>query len=90
MSRRFTNDRLAEAGEKSARRAQAEHRDLVFSCEFRGVCDEAGIIDPNAKILQASLCSFEWRVHSGGVDEDDIVTVRCDNACVKGVPFPPT
>ena len=68
MARRFTKDRLSEAGEKSARRAQAEHKGLDFSCEFRGVCDEAGNIDSDAKIMKNSLASFEWRVHCGGVD----------------------
>ena len=66
MSRRFTKDRLSEAGEKSARRAQAEHKGLEFNCVFRGVCDEEDDIDSDAKLLQASLCSFAWRVHGGG------------------------
>ena len=90
MSRRYTKVRLAEAGEKSARRTQAEHRDLVFGCVFRGVNDEAGNIDPNTKITATSQAAFEWRVHGGCVDEAAIVTARCDHASVQGVPFPPS
>ena len=67
MSRRFTKDRLAEAGEKSARRAQAEHKGLDFSCEFRGVCDEAGSIDPDAKTTKNSQAAFEWTVRATSV-----------------------
>ena len=90
MARRFTKDRLSEAGEKSARRAQAEHRDLVFNCVFRGVCDEEGNIDSDAKIKNNSLASFEWTVRATNVDETCAVTVKCDNACVKGVPLSPS
>ena len=90
MARRFTKDRLSEAGEKSARRAQAEHSGLVFNCVFRGVCDEEGNIDSDAKITKNSLASFEWTVRATNVDETCAVTVKCDNACVKGVPLPPS
>ena len=89
MARRFNKDRLSEAGEKSARRAQAEHRDLLFGCALRGVSDEAGNIDPNAKITKNSLASFEWTVRAANVNETCDVTARCDTACVTRVPLPP-
>ena len=88
MLRRFTKDRLSEVGQRSARRAQADHKDLIFSCDFKGINDEAGTVDPNLKITKNSEATFEWTARATNVDETCIVTVKCDNACVRGVPFP--
>ena len=88
MSCRFTKDRLSQAGHRAARRAQAEHIDLNFNCDFKGINDEQGNVEPIVRIAATDQAAFEWRVRGGGVDETCVVTVRCDKACVRGVRLP--
>ena len=34
------------------------------------------------------MVQFAWRVAVRGVEEEQTVVVRCDNACARGVPVP--
>ena len=88
MSLRFMKDRLVEAGRVSARRAQAEHKGVILACEFKGVCGEAGDIDPNGKIRKTSNVCFEWTARTTHANETSVVTQLCDNVCRRRVPLP--
>ena len=42
----------------------------------------------DGKLRQRSRVSFEWRINIGGLDERQTITLKCENACAQGVPFP--
>ena len=89
----FTVERIHGFAALAVERAQARLIDegLVFdhlTCEYRGVAAADDVRDPKANVSQRSKLVYEWRVCAAGVDENTLVTVRCDHASDRGVPFP--
>ena len=90
----FTRERIEGFASLALERAQAQLRDdgLAFhelSCEYRGVTIKSGSVNPTAEISKRSILVFEWQIRAGGAHEQALVTVICDNASRRGVPFPP-
>ena len=55
---------------------------------YLGIVVDDGVVDPEGEVKKRSDTRFEWFVSVRGFTQRCAVTLRCGNACQRGVPFP--
>jgi len=92
----FTSECLQRAGDASVQKVRTKFdnnapellKDVVeLSCRYLGVV-ENGVVSFSDKAQRRNDVRYEWVVHVSGREERSEATVRCDNACKRGAPFP--